>query len=70
MSNFKHFGTTVSHQNLIHDEIKSRLNSWNICYNFLQNLLSSHLLFKSVTLKYKIIFYLLFCMGVKPGLAH
>jgi hypothetical protein len=33
-------------QNLIHDEINSRLNSSIACYHSVQNLLSSHLLSK------------------------
>jgi hypothetical protein len=30
---FKYLGMTVTHQNLITDEIKSRLNSGNACYH-------------------------------------
>jgi archaellum component FlaC len=29
---FKHLGTTLTNQNDIHEEIKSRLNSGNACY--------------------------------------
>jgi hypothetical protein len=35
----------------IHEEIKSRLKSGNVCYNSLQNLLSSSLLSKNVKIK-------------------
>jgi hypothetical protein len=35
---------TLTNQNDIHDEIKSRLNSGNACYHSLQNLLSYHLI--------------------------
>jgi hypothetical protein len=39
----KYLGTTLTNQNDIHDEIKSRLNSGNACYYSVQNLLSSGL---------------------------
>jgi hypothetical protein len=35
---FKHLGTTLTNQNDIHDEIKIRLNSENVCYHSVQNL--------------------------------
>jgi hypothetical protein len=38
-------------QNCIHKEIKSRLNSGNVCYQTVQNLLSSHQLSKNVKIK-------------------
>jgi hypothetical protein len=41
VSQFKYFGTTVTNQNLILEEIKRRLNSGNACYHSVQNLLSS-----------------------------
>jgi hypothetical protein len=34
---FKYLGTTLTNQNEIHDEIKSRLNSGNACYHSVQN---------------------------------
>jgi hypothetical protein len=37
---FKYFGTTLTNQNDIRDEIKSKLNSGNACYHSVQNLLS------------------------------
>jgi hypothetical protein len=40
---FKYFGATLTNQNDIHDEIKSRLNSGNDFYHSVQNLLSSRL---------------------------
>ena len=64
---FKCLGTTLTNQNSIAEEIKSRLRS-RIVYHSVQNLLSSRLLSKN--LKIKIIelqFCLLFCMGVKLG---
>jgi hypothetical protein len=45
---FKYLGMTVANQNLIQEEIKSRLNSGNACYHSVQNHLSSRLLFKNV----------------------
>jgi hypothetical protein len=41
---FKYLGTTLTNQNEIHYEIKSRLNSGNSCCYSVQNLLSSHLI--------------------------
>jgi hypothetical protein len=38
---FIYLGTTLTNQNDIHDEIKSRLNSGNVCHYSAQNLLSS-----------------------------
>jgi hypothetical protein len=41
---FKYLGTTLTNQNDIHDEIKSRLNSENACYYSVHDLLSSRLI--------------------------
>ena len=48
---FKYFGTTLTHQNSILEEIKSRLRLGNACYHSVQNLLSSRLLPKSLNIK-------------------
>ena len=47
---FKYLGTTLIYQNSIQEEIKSRLKSGNACYYSVQNLLSSSLLSKYLTL--------------------
>jgi len=43
---FKYLGTTITNQNSIQEEIKSRLKSGNACYHSVQNVLSSSLLSK------------------------
>ena len=41
---FKYLGTTLTHQNSIAKEVKSRLRLGNTCYHSVQNLMSSRLL--------------------------
>jgi hypothetical protein len=48
---FKYSGAILTHQNSIHDEIKSRLKSGNACYHSVQNLLCSRLLSKNLKIK-------------------
>ena len=45
---FKYLGTTLTNQNFIAEEIKSRLRSGNAWYHSMQNLLSSRLLSKNL----------------------
>jgi hypothetical protein len=48
---FKYLGTTLTDQNYMHEEIKSRLNSGNACYHSVQSLLSSRLLSRKLKVK-------------------
>ena len=48
---FKYLGRTVTNQNFIQEEIKSRLKPGNACYHSVQNLLSSSLLLKNLKIK-------------------
>ena len=69
MEEFKYLGTTLTIQNCIREEIKSRLRSGNACYHSVQNLLSSsRLLSKKLKIKiYSTIILPVVCMGVKLG---
>jgi hypothetical protein len=51
VSQFKYFGSTVTNQNLIQEEIERRLNSGNACYHSVQNLRSSRLLSKNLKIR-------------------
>ena len=48
---FRYLGTTLTNQNSIQEEIKSRLKLGNACYYSVQNLLSSSLLSKKLKIK-------------------
>ena len=48
---FEYLGTTLTNQNSIQEEIKSRLRSGNACYLSMQSLLSSSLLYKNLKIK-------------------
>ena len=51
MEQFRYLGITLTNQNLIQKEIKSRLKLGNACYCSVQNLLSSSLLSKNIKIK-------------------
>ena len=62
------FGTTLTDQNSIKEEIKSRLKSGNACCHSVQNILSSSLLSKNLKIKiYRTEILPVVCMGVKLG---
>jgi hypothetical protein len=53
---FKYIGTTLTDQNSIQEEIKSRRKSGNVCYHSVHYLLSSRLLYKNLKIKiYRIV---------------
>ena len=64
---FKFLGT-LTDQNSIQEEIKSRLKLGNACYHSVQNLLSSRMLSENLKIKiYRTIILPVICVGVKPG---
>jgi hypothetical protein len=48
VATFTYLDTTLTNQNDIHDETKSRLNSGNACYHSVQNLFSSRFMSKNL----------------------
>ena len=66
LEHLKYLGTTQTYQNSIHDEVKSRLTSENVCYLSVQNLLSSSLLSKNIKIKtYRITVFVCCLCGCK-----
>jgi len=66
---FKYLGTTLTNQNSIQEEIKSRLQSGNASYHLVQNLLFSSLLSKNLKMKiYRTIIFPVVLYGCDPWL--
>ena len=63
---FRYLGTTLTNQNYIQEEIKSRLQSGNACSHLVQNILCSGLVSKNIKI-YRTVILRVFCMGVKLG---
>jgi len=62
----RYLGTTLTNQNSIQEEIKSRLKSGNACYHSVQNLLPSLLISKNLKNKiFRTIMPPFVFMGVK-----
>jgi hypothetical protein len=51
VAQFRYLGMTVTNHNLIQEGIKKRLNSGNVCYHSVQNLLTSHLMYKNTQIR-------------------
>jgi hypothetical protein len=51
MEKFKYLGRTLTNQNCIQEEIKSRLKSGNICYHLVQNRLSYSVVSKNLKME-------------------
>jgi hypothetical protein len=51
VENLKYLRTTLTDQNHRHEEIKSRLNSGNVCYHSVQSLRSSRVLSRNLKVK-------------------
>jgi hypothetical protein len=51
VAKFKTLGATITNPNNIREEIKIRLNSGNVCYHSVHNLLSSCLITKNLKIK-------------------
>ena len=68
---FKYLGISLGNQNLIHEEIKSRLKAGNACLDSVQNILSCTFLSKNTKLNiYRTVILLVFLTGLKLGLPH
>jgi hypothetical protein len=51
VAKFRYFGTKLTDQNCMQEQIKCRLNSGNACYHSVQSILSSRLLSRNVKVK-------------------
>jgi hypothetical protein len=68
LGQFRYLATTITYQNSILIEIKSRMKSGKACCHSVQNILRSFCCTKIYRLRYtEVYFCLLFCNGVKLG---
>jgi len=67
VEDFEYLETTLTYQYSIQEDIKSRLNSGNVCFHSVQNLLSTSLLSKNLKIK---IYRNIISMGVKFGRSY
>ena len=66
MEDVRYLRTTLTNQNSVQEEIKSRLKSGTACCRSVQNILSSSLLSKNLKIKIcRTIILPVFCKGVK-----
>jgi len=71
VEHLKYLGTTLTNQNSIREEIKSRLKSGNACCHSVLNLLSSSLLSKNIKSKiYRAIMLLVVMCGCESWSPH
>jgi hypothetical protein len=69
VEHFKQLGTTLTNQNYIQEEIKSRLKFGNVCYHLMQNLLSSGLQSKNIKIPiYRTIILTVLLYGYGAGI--
>jgi hypothetical protein len=47
----KYLGITLTNTNLIHEKMKRRIKAGNACNHSVQNLMSSHLIYKNVKIR-------------------
>jgi hypothetical protein len=67
----KYLGATVTDENCVHEEIKSKLNMGNACYHSFERLLASVSSVENIKIKiYKTVILSILSIGVKLSLSH